>query len=142
MTYDLERFVDAQEGIRYFSSYAEALAEIRAGRKQSHWIWYVFPQLAELGKSHMAHAYGLSGLGEAQAYLAHPVLGPRLVEISQAMLMIRGKSTKQVLGPIDCVKLRSCMTLFAHVPDSDPVFRAILEKYYEGEEDELTVQLL
>lgn len=143
MDYDLERFVRAQdEGDGFASTYEDALHEIRQGWKQSHWIWYVFPQLRDLGKSRMAHYYGIENMTEAQAYLAHPVLGPRLVEISQAMLDIEGRSAQQVLGPIDCVKVRSCMTLFSCVEGSDPLFREVLNKYYDGMEDEITLRLL
>lgn len=143
MGYDLERFVRAQmEGDGFGSTYEDALREIRHGWKQSHWIWYVFPQLRELGKSRMAHFYGIEDAGEAEAYLAHSVLGPHLVEISRAMLGIEGKSAQRILGPIDCVKLRSCMTLFSRMEGSDPVFREVLDKYYDGAEDEKTLQLL
>lgn len=143
MGYDLERFVRAQtKGDVYGSTYEDALREIQHGRKQTHWIWYVFPQLRELGKSRMARFYGIEDMGEAKAYLAHPVLGPHLEEISRAMLGIEGKSALQVLGPIDCSKLRSCMTLFTCVEGSDPVFREVLAKYYNGTEDEKTLRLL
>lgn len=142
MAYDLERFVRAQEGDGFGATYADALNEIRAGWKQSHWIWYVFPQLRGLGMSSTAHYYGIDGMGEAKAYLEHPLLGPRLVQISQAMLGNTGRSAQQVLGPIDCMKLRSCMTLFAHVEGGDPVFREVLDAFYDGDEDPLTIRMI
>ncbi|EYD75197.1 hypothetical protein Rumeso_03293 [Rubellimicrobium mesophilum DSM 19309] len=130
---DLERFVAAQEG-----SYATALEELGRGRKESHWMWWIFPQLASLGRSGTAKAYGIADLAEAEAYLAHPVLGPRLVEAARAMLMHRGQSPIAVLGGIDALKLRSSATLFAAVPGADAVFREVLETFYGGEADPLT----
>lgn len=134
---DLERFVAAQEG-----SYPTALAELRRGRKESHWMWWVFPQLASLGRSGTARAYGIADLAEAEAYLAHPVLGPRLVEAARAMLRHEGQAPEAVLGGIDAMKLRSCATLFAAVPGADPVFREVLEAFYGGEADPMTVERL
>jgi uncharacterized protein (DUF1810 family) len=133
---DLERFVRAQSGV-----YDDALAEIKGGRKRSHWMWFVFPQIAGLGSSPTAQRYALSGPGEAQAYLAHPVLGPRLTEISQAMLAVDGRSAEEVLGYPDDLKLRSSMTLFAHVAEDPSVFEAVLERYYDGP-DQRTLDLL
>ena len=124
--YDLGRFLKAQEG-----DYATALAEIRRGRKTSHWIWYVFPQLDSLGHSHMAKYYGISGAGEARAYLDEPVLGMRLREISEALLAVEGKTAVEILGGIDALKVRSSMTLFDFVSPDD-VFARVLEKYYDG----------
>lgn len=137
MTYDLQRFKNAQE-----RDYESALAEIRAGRKQSHWIWYVFPQLKGLGRSHMCARYGIDGIGEAKAYLADETLRSRLVEISQALLELGGNDPVAIMGHIDALKLRSCMTLFSCVPDSDPVFNAVLDKYYDGKPDQLTLKML
>lgn len=137
MSYDLQRFKDAQEW-----DYEQALAEIRAGRKRSHWIWYVFPQLEGLGHSFMCARYGVRGLGEAKAYLADETLRDRLVEISQALLELGDNDPVAVMGHIDALKLRSCMTLFSLVEGADPVFQAVLDKYYGGEPDPLTLELL
>lgn len=137
MTYDLQRFKDAQE-----RDYQHALAEIRAGRKQSHWIWYVFPQLEGLGYSSMCARYGIRGIGEAESYLADGTLRDRLVKISQALLELDEDDPVVVMGPIDALKLRSCMTLFSQASNSDPVFAAVLEKYYASAPDPLTLELL
>ena len=137
MTYDLQRFKDAQEW-----DYGQALAEIRAGRKRSHWIWYVFPQLKGLGRSSMCERYGIDGMGEAKAYLGDEILRSRLVEVSQALLELSGDDPVSVMGHIDALKLRSCMTLFSRVPGSNPVFGAVLDKYYDGEPDPLTLEML
>lgn len=122
----LDRFVEAQEG-----SYATALSEIEAGQKRSHWMWYIWPQLCGLGHSLMAQRYGIAGGAEARAYLAHPTLGPRLVEISRAMLAHQGRAPEDILGGIDALKLRSSATLFAAQPGADPVFGEILETFYD-----------
>jgi len=136
---DLERFVAAQdEG----GTYERALAELRAGRKTSHWMWFVFPQIAGLGQSATSRRYAISSLREARAYLDHPVLGPRLTECSRALLGHGERSAQEVLGEIDAVKLRSSMTLFAHADPEEPVFAQVLERYFEGEEDEATLQWL
>lgn len=137
MTYDLQRFKDAQE-----QDYQTALAEIRAGRKQSHWIWYVFPQLKGLGRSAMCAYYGIDGMGEATAYLADDMLRERLVEISRALLSLDGSDPVAVMGGIDALKLRSSMTLFSLVPGTDPVFQEVLDRYYGGEPDPLTLRIL
>ncbi len=137
MPYNLQRFIDAQE-----RDYEQALAEIRAGRKTSHWIWYVLPQLRGLGRSAMCERYGIDGLGEAQAYLADATLRTRLVEISRALLELDGDDPVAVMGYIDALKLRSCMTLFSRVEGADPVFQAVLDKYYGGKPDPLTLDLL
>ena len=134
---DLERFVAAQDG-----TYAVALAELRRGRKESHWMWWIFPQLAALGRSGTAKRYGIANLAEAEAYLAHPVLGPRLREAMEAMLAHRGRTAESVLGGVDAMKLRSCATLFAAVPGAAPEFREVLEAFYGGEADPLTVAAL
>lgn len=126
----LDRFVEAQRG-----SYATALSEIRAGQKRSHWMWYIWPQLRGLGHSQMAQHYGIADAAEARAYLAHPTLGPRLVEISRAMLAHRGRAPEDILGGIDALKLRSSATLFAAQPGADPVFGEILEDFYDGPDD-------
>jgi uncharacterized protein (DUF1810 family) len=137
VTADLSRFVDAQAG-----TYEQALAEVRAGRKTGHWMWFVLPQVAGLGRSPTAQHYAISGLDEARAYLAHPVLGPRLVECAQALLDLPGDDAAAVLGPVDAMKLRSSMTLFAHADPGQPVFRAVLERYFAGQEDEATTSRL
>ena len=137
MTADLSRFVEAQAG-----SYDRALAELRAGRKTGHWMWFVFPQVAGLGRSPTAQHYAIGDLDEARAYLTHPVLGPRLVECAQALLDLPGDDAAAVLGPVDAVKLRSSMTLFARADPAQPVFRAVLERYHGGREDEATTSRL
>ncbi|SFO42875.1 Uncharacterized protein, DUF1810 family [Geodermatophilus obscurus] len=137
MIVDLSRFVDAQAG-----TYERALAELRAGRKTGHWMWFVFPQVAGLGRSPTAQHYAISGLDEARAYLAHPVLGPRLVECAQALLDLPGDDATAVLGPVDAMKLRSSVTLFAHADPARPQFRAVLERYFDGREDEATTSRL
>jgi uncharacterized protein (DUF1810 family) len=134
---DLDRFLNAQR-----DDYERALAEIKRGRKQSHWMWYIFPQLAGLGFSSTAKFYGIRNLSEASSYLAHPVLGPRLVEISAAMLQVEDKTANQILGSPDDLKLRSCMTLFSQVQPTNPIFQAVLDKYYSGEPDEKTLALV
>jgi uncharacterized protein (DUF1810 family) len=135
--FDLQRFVDAQSG-----TYYQALAELRAGAKRSHWMWFVFPQVAGLGRSPMAQRYAISGLDEARAYLAHPVLGPRLLECARALTGLAGRSAEQVFGPIDAVKLRSSMTLFAAADPDEPVFGEVLDRYFAGERDESTTARL
>jgi uncharacterized protein (DUF1810 family) len=134
---DLQRFVDAQAG-----TYDQALAELRAGRKTSHWMWWVFPQVAGLGMSGTSRAYAVADLAEARAYLQHDVLGPRLLECCRALLELEGVSAEHVLGSIDAMKLRSSMTLFARADPDVPVFGAVLDRFYEGREDERTVSLL
>lgn len=133
----LSRFVAAQEGI-----YAQALAEIRAGRKTSHWMWFVFPQRAGLGSSPTARLYAVQSLAEARAYLGHPVLGPRLAECAAAAAGIDGKSAAEVFGSPDDLKLRSCATLFAAVSPPGSVFERLLDKFFEGRPDERTISLL
>jgi uncharacterized protein (DUF1810 family) len=133
----LERFVAAQEG-----TFGAALAELRAGRKKSHWMWWIFPQLGALGRSPTAKAFGLSGPAEAQGYLAHPVLGPRLLEAARAMLGNRGARPEAVLGAVDAMKLRSSATLFAALPEAPPEFRALLDAFFAGEGDPLTLRLI
>ena len=141
--FGLERFVSAQDS---GGTYAAALGELRAGHKRSHWMWFVLPQVAGLGQSPTARRYAVSGLPEARAYLQHPVLGPRLVECAQALLDLGGDDPVAVLGGIDAVKLRSSMTLFRRaVADDDPLaetFDAVLAAYFDGHEDEATLELL
>jgi uncharacterized protein (DUF1810 family) len=129
--FELERFVRAQdEG----GTYEAALAELRAGRKRGHWMWFVFPQVAGLGSSPAAQLFAIPGLAEARAYLAHPVLGPRLVEAARALAALPGGDPVAVLGPVDALKLRSSMTLFARADPDQPVFPEVLAKYYDGED--------
>ena len=135
--HDLQRFVDAQHGVM-----DGVLRELRAGRKTGHWIWFVFPQLAELGRSEMARHYGIRSIEEARAYLAHPVLGERLRECVGALLAIDGSAAEQVLGPVDAMKVRSSMTLFHRAAPEDDLFLSVLAKWYGGVPDPLTDQLL
>ena len=136
--YDLERFVKAQE-----SDYPIALREMRAGHKESHWIWYIFPQLKDLGRNNYAKYYGIDGIDEARAYLNHPVLGARLIEISEVLLQLKNNDPDEVMGGYpDDVKLRSCMTLFAHISEEGSVFHRVLDKFFAGKQDELTISML
>lgn len=137
--FGLERFVAAQEA---GGTYARALAELRAGRKRSHWMWFVFPQLEGLGGSATAREFALSSAAEARAYLGHPLLGARLLECSRALLGLAEDAPEDVLGPIDAVKLRSCMTLFAVAAPQEPVFAAVLGRWYGGLSDPATLALL
>lgn len=130
----LDRFLQAQE-----HDYDRALAEIRSGRKRTHWMWYVFPQFEGLGLSPMSQKYAIRSISEAKAYLKHPVLGPRLVECAEAALEIEGRSAADMFGSPDDLKLRSCATLFAAVSPPGSVFERVLAKYYEGVRDPLTL---
>ncbi len=136
-TYRLERFRRAQE-----RDYEDALREIRGGRKRSHWIWYIFPQLQDLGHSGTAQYYGLSGLEEARAYMADPVLAAHLLEISEALLALDSSDPGDVMGWPDDLKLCSCMTLFELAAPEQTVFARVLEKFYSGRRDPLTLRLL
>jgi len=135
--FDLARFVAAQDGV-----YEGALAELRAGRKTGHWIWFVFPQVAGLGRSEMSRIYSIGSLAEARAYLAHPVLGPRLRESATAVLATRGRSASEMLGSIDAVKLRSSMTLFLRADPDERAVRAVLDRFYDGRPDAATDAIL
>jgi uncharacterized protein (DUF1810 family) len=126
----LQRFLDAQDAD---GTYERALAELRAGRKQSHWMWFVFPQEAGLGRSPMSQHYAIGSLEEARAYLEHPVLGARLRECAAALLDLEGRSAEEILGGIDALKLRSSMTLFASADPEEPLFARVLDHYYAGE---------
>ena len=134
--YDLERFVTAQDS---GGTYQRALAELHAGRKTSHWMWFIFPQVAGLGFSAMAQRYAISGVAEARAYLGHPVLGPRLRACAGAIAATSGSTADRILGPVDAMKLRSCLTLFAHAAPEEKVFGEVLAQYFDGEPDEATL---
>jgi uncharacterized protein (DUF1810 family) len=135
--FELSRFVLAQEPVL-----AQVRRELSEGRKRSHWMWFVFPQLRGLGHSEMARRYGLSSLEEAQAYLAHPLLGPRLVECTELVNGVQGRSLHDILGSPDDLKFHSCMTLFAHARPEEPAFQQALDRYCEGREDRRTAEML
>jgi uncharacterized protein (DUF1810 family) len=135
--FDLGRFVEAQE-----KDYERALAEIRGGRKRSHWIWYIFPQIDGLGFSSMSQRYAIKSAAEADAFLKHPVLGPRLMECCEAILRVEGRSALEILGSPDDMKLKSCATLFACLSPPGSVFERVLDTYYQGERDTQTLRLL
>jgi len=133
----MNRFIEAQE-----NNYATALAEIRNGRKQSHWIWYVFPQIRGLGQSETSKYYAIRDLQEAAEYLRHPILGKRLIEISRALLELKEDNAHNIFGSPDDLKVRSSMTLFALMKDADPVFQQVLDKFFRGERDKNTLALV
>lgn len=135
--YNLERFVAAQAG-----TYETALAELERGKKETHWIWYVFPQLRELGRSERAKTYGISGLAEAVVYAEHPVLGPRLHACVAAMLRHPGRSAVEILGEVDALKFKSCLTLFSQAAPADTIFRQALQQFFAGQPDAKTIALL
>lgn len=135
--YDLNRFLLAQA-----SDFDVALSEIRSGRKRSHWMWYIFPQLDGLGFSPTSMRYAIKSRAEAEAYLAHPVLGDRLREIAEAVLHTEGRSANEIFGSPDNLKLKSCATLFAEVSPEGSVFHQLIEKYFDGKRDEKTLRLL
>ncbi|HEY4530521.1 MAG TPA: DUF1810 domain-containing protein [Luteimonas sp.] len=135
--FNLDRFVIAQA-----HTYATALEELRSGRKRSHWMWFVFPQLKGLGRSAVSEEYGLRGLPETRAYLMHPLLGARLRESTQAMLGHRTLAADEILGALDAVKFRSCLTLFTHADSADPLLGSALEHFFQGEGDPRTLALL
>ena len=134
--YRLDRFTKAQD---QNGTYHRAAAELRAGRKVSHWMWFIFPQLEGLGFSAMSREYAISSLDEARAYLAHPVLGPRLIEVAAIVAGTEGRTAEQIFGPIDALKLRSSMTLFSKAKPDEPVFAEILDAYFAGAPDEATL---
>ncbi|MCB5274535.1 hypothetical protein BJG92_02071 [Arthrobacter sp. SO5] len=138
-TYDLERFVTAQDD---GGTYRQALAELRDGSKRSHWMWFVFPQLAGLGQSPTAQKYAVATLAEAKAYLQHPVLGPRLIECARTVAGIQGRTAREIFGSIDERKLHSSMTLFLRADPHEPAFRKVLAQYFEDLPDAVTDQLL
>ncbi len=134
---NLKRFIDAQE-----TSYQTALSEIKNGRKRSHWMWYIFPQIQGLGFSETSRYYAIKDLNEAEEFLQHPLLGKRLVEISNELLKLPSGNATSIFGNPDDLKLRSCMTLFAAVPNADPVFQSVLDKFFNGKGDAKTLQLI
>ena len=140
--FDLARFVSAQDR---GGTYRQALAELRAGRKRGHWMWFVFPQVAGLGLSPTSQLYAVSGIAEARAYLAHPVLGPRLAECARAVDELAARDATSVLGSIDAVKLRSSMTLFERAAENEAtasLFASVLEHYFDGRRDDATLGIL
>ena len=136
---ELERFVTAQDSR---GTYTSAVAELRAGRKTSHWMWFVFPQLAGLGMSEMSRRYAISSLEEARAYLAHPILGQRLEECARILTELNGTTAHDIFGSVDAMKLRSSMTLFARAAPESPLFREVLDRYFGGVADDATDSLL
>lgn len=134
---DLKRFLDAQE-----NDFEIALSEIKTGKKQSHWMWYIFPQIAGLGFSYTSTLYAIKDLAEAEEYLNHPILGKRLIEISEALLEIEDKTAYQIFGSPDDLKLKSSMTLFSALENTNPVFQKVLDKYYDGAKDQRTLQII
>jgi len=134
---DLERFVSAQRDV-----IDDALAELRAGRKRTHWMWFVFPQIAGLGASDMARRYAIRNAAEARAYLAHPVLGARLIACCEAALAVDRGSAHEIFGSPDDLKLRSCVTLFAHVSEAGSIFHRVLDRFYDGIPDPRTLERL
>jgi len=137
MPYDLDRFVTEQD-----RDYETVLGELRRGRKGSHWIWFIFPQITGLGHSAMSRHFAIGSLDEARAYLAHPVLGPRLRECARLVLAVEGRTAEEILGSIDAMKLRSSMTLFHRAAPDEPEFALILDRYFDGVEDEATLTRL
>jgi len=134
---DLSRFLDAQNKL-----YLTALSEISKGKKETHWMWFIFPQIKGLGKSDTANLYAINNLKEATEYLEHPILGKHLIEISELLLTFKRKSADGILGDLDARKLRSCMTLFSSVENANPVFHGILEAFFSGETDPLTLSII
>lgn len=137
MVLNLDRFVLAQN-----ACYERALDEVKNGRKESHWMWFVFPQILGLGESDTAIYYALSDVGEAKLYLEHQVLGPRLIEITNELLDLETDDPTEVFGEVDSLKLNSCMTLFDYVSDEDNVFNQVIDKFYDGQKDQKTLQLI
>jgi uncharacterized protein (DUF1810 family) len=135
--YDLQRFVDAQNTV-----YDRVRAELKSGRKKTHWMWFIFPQIAGLGHSAMAQRYAISSLREAEAYLDHAILGPRLRECTRLVIGVEGRSAREILGPPDDMKFRSCLTLFAHAAPDEQIFRDALDKYFNGDFDRSTIERL
>jgi len=137
MLFDPDRFVEAQDAV-----YERVRRELREGRKRGHWMWFVFPQLSGLGFSAMAQRYAIATLGEAAAYLEHPILGPRLIECSELVNQVEGRTVNEIFGAPDDLKFHSSMTLFASIPDAPPAFDAALAKYFGGAPDRMTAKML
>jgi uncharacterized protein (DUF1810 family) len=137
--HQLERFVAAQDTA---ATYDAAVGELRAGHKQTHWMWFVFPQIAGLGQSPLSRRFAIASLAEAQAYLAHPVLGARLIECVLILSDLSGRTADDIFGHMDAIKLRSSMTLFAYADPSHPHFRRVLDDYFEGVPDQATARML
>jgi len=137
MEFDLERFVSAQEGV-----YADTLAELRSGRKRTHWMWFIFPQIDGLAMSAISKRYAIRSLAEARAYLDHPILGPRIIECCETLLALEGRSAAEIFGYPDDLKLRSSMTLFSIADPALAVFHSVLDKYFIGMPDERTIQIV
>ena len=135
--FDPDRFVQAQDAV-----YERVRRELREGHKRGHWMWFVFPQLSGLGFSAMAQRYAIASLGEAAAYLEHPILGPRLIECSELVIQVEGRTINEIFGAPDDLKFHSSMTLFASIPDAPPVFDAALAKYFGGAPDRMTTKML
>jgi uncharacterized protein (DUF1810 family) len=135
--HNLERFVSAQDPV-----YSRVCAELRDGRKTSHWMWFIFPQIQGLGSSEMARRYAIASLDEARAYLEHPLLGQRLRECARLVCEVQGKTIREILGSPDDMKFRSCMTLFAYATSENELFENALRMYFSGEPDALTLQRL
>ncbi|MEO6637818.1 MAG: DUF1810 domain-containing protein [Ginsengibacter sp.] len=135
--YNLNRFLEAQQSV-----YQQALNEIKNGRKRSHWMWFIFPQIGGLGFSEISKLYSIKDLKEAKLYVDHDVLGSRLIEISKTLLKIKGKTANQIFGTPDDMKLKSCMTLFSSLENANTVFEAVLIKYFNGEKDNKTLQII
>ena len=133
--YDLERFLAAQDAR---GTYASAVAELRAGRKTGHWMWFVFPQIAGLGLSETSRRYAISSIDEARAYLAHPILGKRIEECARTLTELTGESARDIFGPVDATKLRSSMTLFARAAPGNALFQDVLDRYFDGHADAAT----
>lgn len=135
--YNLKRFLDAQE-----SKFQSALNEVKNGRKQSHWMWFIFPQIQGLGFSETSKFYAIKDIEEARLYLEHFVLGSRLIEISKALLAVEGRTANQIFGSPDDLKLKSCMTLFSSIQNTNPIFETVLKKYFNGTKDQKTIQII
>lgn len=137
MENNLKRFIDAQE-----SDYQKALSEIKNGKKRTHWMWYIFPQIQGLGFSEMARFYSIKDIQEAEAYLADPILGNRLIEISEALISLESRNAHQIFGSPDDLKLKSCMTLFSSLKNTNPVFQKVLDEFFNNSKDEKTLEII
>ena len=142
MKFNLSRFIEAQNGNNGMVTYHEALREIKNGKKTSHWIWYIFPQLRQLGRSSYSDYFGISGLNEAQAYMDNLTLGTNLIEISNALLLHPEKTIVNIVGPVDSLKIHSCVTLFSMTDEPDPVFNQILDLFYNNKPDSKTLDII